>query len=152
MSSRRFSRLLTALFAGASLAACSDGSGPAPDLTAGTFLVAPITFAPVAPYAACVVPGFSLEVQKDQQGTIGFLYPDSLSFTCDGSFTLPLFAEAPMQVGDSLEVAWSDSPPPDDTTRTLVLRWVPGSRNLTGRAVFDVTVPAPEASWTASRQ
>ena len=57
-----------------------------------------------------------------------------------------------MQVGDSLEVAWSDSPPPDDTTRTLVLRWVPGSRNLTGRAVFDVTLPAPEASWTASRQ
>ena len=89
---------------------------------------------------------------QDDQGTIGVVYPDSLSFTCDGIFTLPLYPESPAQVGDSLEVAWSDFPPPDDTTRTLVLRWVPGSQNLSGTAVFNVVVPAPEATWTGVRQ
>ncbi|MEO8637150.1 MAG: hypothetical protein ABI587_17880 [Gemmatimonadales bacterium] len=114
--------------------------------------MASITFAPVFPFAECVVPSFQFEVQKDQLGQLGFMYPDSLSFTCDGSFTRPLFAEAPAQVADSLEIAWSDIAPPDDTTRTLVLRWKPGHSNLTGNALFNVLVPAPEASWTGTRQ
>lgn len=148
--------LIVGLAGGITLAACGDGSGPSKDLTTGTFAVTPITFSTVVIsnlliYTQCVVPGFEFALLEDQ-GLLGVTYPDSLSLTCDGGNALPLYPTTPGLVGDSLEVAWTITPPPGNQTRDLMLRWLPGGQNLSGTAVLGLAMNAPEVTWVGTRQ
>lgn len=130
--------------------ACSNGTDPGPDLTAGTFQVTVPQFAVTTP-GPCDVAPFVLTVNKTAGGQAQLIVPVA-SFTCvNASGTFDLSFTSFSTVGDSLQMvlAYTGSSP----NPQLTMRWKPGKTNLTGSAVFDLGgAGTATVTWTGVRQ
>lgn len=148
LSRRRAAAL--ALLLGALGLACSSSSEPSQDLTFGTFLVTMPQFAIPSP-GPCDVAPFQLTVEKSGTGQTQVITPQA-TFTCTGSpgtFDLDLTDFA--AVGDSLqmELTYTGITP----NFVLTMRWHPGSTDIAGSAVFDLSsIGVDTVTWAGVRQ